>query len=460
MAFTYVTITHTFETAADVSATGEISFTPVEPMHNGVTVVQKAVTATLSGAGVLSQLLAANTDPDTRPTGTTYRVKERIAGQPDITYYVQVPHDAGSVIDLRDLAGWQGGSGGGGGTTGAVTAINGEAPDGAGNVVLSASDVGAQLASAALTRLSAAPVTLTAVSGVITPNASLGTLFRHDATAAVALASPTGPSDGQPLDVQVYASAADRVLSLPNGLTSVTIAAGSTWWGHFSYHQGRDQWLLDDDTGGGGSSSGYTDEQVDDRVAALIVAGTNVTKTYDDVAGTLTISAATTGSSGIPAATVTTKGDLIAATGNAAVARRSVGTDGQALLADSTQATGLSYGAPVPAVHTHTGVEVVVTSSVRTASYTFTAADMGVEQVYNSSSAGTFTVPNDSTAATTTGKSFPLTQFGTGQLTVAAASGVSISSRGGALKLAGQYAVAELRKIGNNAWLLYGDITT
>jgi hypothetical protein len=41
----------------------------------------------------------------------------------------------------------------------------------------------------------------------------------------------------------------------------------------------------------------FTNERVDDRVADLIVAGSNITKTYDDVAGTLTIAATTDTSS-------------------------------------------------------------------------------------------------------------------------------------------------------------------
>jgi len=47
--------------------------------------------------------------------------------------------------------------------------------------------------------------------------------------------------------------------------------------------------------------------------------------------------------SGISASTVTTKGDLIAATGSGAVARVPVGVNGLALVADSTQSTGLAY---------------------------------------------------------------------------------------------------------------------
>jgi hypothetical protein len=40
---------------------------------------------------------------------------------------------------------------------------------------------------------------------------------------------------------------------------------------------------------------------------------------------------------------ITAKGDLLAGTGAGAIARRSVGTDDQALVADSTAATGVSY---------------------------------------------------------------------------------------------------------------------
>jgi hypothetical protein len=99
-----------------------------------------------------------------------------------------------------------------------------------------------------------------------------------------------------------------------------------------------------------------------------------------------------------------------------------------------------------------------LSSNVRSGSYTLTAADMGTEIVYNSSAAGTFTVPTDASASIAAGRSAPIHQFGSGQLTIQGAGGVTVNSRGGALKLAGQFAVAELRKIGPNAWLLYGDI--
>lgn len=99
-----------------------------------------------------------------------------------------------------------------------------------------------------------------------------------------------------------------------------------------------------------------------------------------------------------------------------------------------------------------------LSSSTRTASYTFVAADAGVEQVYNSASAGTFTLPTNATQAIAIGLVIPLRQIGLGQLTIAPAAGVTLVSRGSAFRLNGQYAVAEVRKTGTDAWILYGDI--
>lgn len=54
--------------------------------------------------------------------------------------------------------------------------------------------------------------------------------------------------------------------------------------------------LTADDIADGTSNQFYTNEKVDDRVAALLVAGTNVTLTYNDGAGTLTVDVTGSGS--------------------------------------------------------------------------------------------------------------------------------------------------------------------
>lgn len=48
----------------------------------------------------------------------------------------------------------------------------------------------------------------------------------------------------------------------------------------------------------------------------------------------------------IPASTVTAKGDLLAATGSGTVVRVPVGTNGQSLVADSTQSSGMKWADP------------------------------------------------------------------------------------------------------------------
>lgn len=237
MAFTYVTITHSFQTAAELAAAGEVDFTPVEPLHNGVTVVAKKITASLSGSGLLSQVLAANTDPGTLPTGTTYKVTERITGQPTFSYYVQIPHDQGSSLNLRDLAGWVGNTSAGVG----VLTVNSEAPDGAGNLALSSSDIGAQPIADMLTRLSAAPNTITYAAS-ITPDASVSCVHWVTATGDLTIADIVGGITGQSVTIRVKASGANRTVSI-FGAGTVVVASGERWVGRFLYDGPDSTWI-------------------------------------------------------------------------------------------------------------------------------------------------------------------------------------------------------------------------
>lgn len=68
----------------------------------------------------------------------------------------------------------------------------------------------------------------------------------------------------------------------------------------------------------------------------------NSVKTAFDTATT----ANTTANAAIPKSTVTTKGDLIAATASATVSRLAIGTNNQVLTADSTAATGMKWATP------------------------------------------------------------------------------------------------------------------
>lgn len=103
MAFTDVTVTGTYRTAAGAAAVGAVTFTPVTEMRNGDIRISAPVSAQLV-AGAFTVTLAATTDPDTVPAGVTYRVETHIVGDHlRNVRYLEIPHDGGT-IDLADAS--------------------------------------------------------------------------------------------------------------------------------------------------------------------------------------------------------------------------------------------------------------------------------------------------------------------------------------------------------------------
>ena len=90
--------------------------------------------------------------------------------------------------------------------------------------------------------------------------------------------------------------------------------------------------------------------------------------------------------------------------------------------------------------------------------YTFVLGDAGKWVSFNNVSAITVTVPTNASVAYTTGTEIELAQLGAGQVTVAAAGGVTINGYNNLLHLAGQYAGATLKKYGTDSWLLVGNL--
>ena len=86
--------------------------------------------------------------------------------------------------------------------------------------------------------------------------------------------------------------------------------------------------------------------------------------------------------------------------------------------------------------------------------------DANTTQHFTSATAVNLTVPPNSSV------DFPVDiqvfwrQYGAGQITFVAGSGVTIRSRGGATKSFGQYSEGVLTKIGTDEWINSGDITT
>jgi hypothetical protein len=106
----------------------------------------------------------------------------------------------------------------------------------------------------------------------------------------------------------------------------------------------------------------------------------------------------------IPDSLLTTKGDLIAATGASTPARLGVGTNGQALVADSTTATGLKWALPASG-----GMTLLSTTTLSGATVTISGIDQGYNRlvayvfgVTNASGGGDFRIaPNGSTSIST-----------------------------------------------------------
>lgn len=102
----------------------------------------------------------------------------------------------------------------------------------------------------------------------------------------------------------------------------------------------------------------------------------------------------------------------------------------------------------------------LITTNRQTASYTLVLSDADKLVEMNVASANNLTVPLNSSVAFATGTQILLAQYGAGQTTVVATSGVTIRSNAGKLKLNVQYSGATLIKIAENEWYLFGDIVS
>ena len=93
--------------------------------------------------------------------------------------------------------------------------------------------------------------------------------------------------------------------------------------------------------------------------------------------------------------------------------------------------------------------------------YTMHCSDGGSRVLFNNASPITVTLSGAGGFQLGPGSKIEVQQTGAGQVTFAGASGLTINSRGGRLKLAGQHASATLTcVVANTAWVLEGDVTT
>jgi hypothetical protein len=102
----------------------------------------------------------------------------------------------------------------------------------------------------------------------------------------------------------------------------------------------------------------------------------------------------------------------------------------------------------------------LIVTNRQTASYTLVIGDADKLVEINNASANNLTVPLNSSVAFATGTQIILAQYGAGQTTIVATSGVTVRSNGAKLKLNAQYSGATLIKIDTNEWYLFGDIAS
>jgi hypothetical protein len=101
----------------------------------------------------------------------------------------------------------------------------------------------------------------------------------------------------------------------------------------------------------------------------------------------------------------------------------------------------------------------LITTNRQTASYTLVIGDADKLVEMNVGTANNLTIPLNSSVAFATGTQILLAQYGAGQTTVVATSGVTIRSSGGKLKLNAQYSGATLIKIATDEWYCFGDLS-
>lgn|SRR5690348_9533699 len=108
---------------------------------------------------------------------------------------------------------------------------------------------------------------------------------------------------------------------------------------------------------------------------------------------------------------------------------------------------------------TDSKLEKRITTNRQTASYTLVASDAEKLVEMNVAGANNLTVPPNSEVAFDIGTQILISQYGAGQTSIVAGSGVTIRSDSGNLNLSAQYVAATLVKIGTNEWYLFGSLT-
>lgn len=123
-----------------------------------------------------------------------------------------------------------------------------------------------------------------------------------------------------------------------------------------------------------------------------------------------------TAEAAVPKSTVTTKGDLIAGTASATVARRGIGANGTVLMANSAEATGMEWTSDLPVAALAPGTEGQVlktTSGIPAWGTSSDSVPTGAIFAYGGSVAPTGYVLGDGSAVSRTGQAALFALYGT-----------------------------------------------
>ena len=130
------------------------------------------------------------------------------------------------------------------------------------------------------------------------------------------------------------------------------------------------------------------------------------------------------------------------------------------VLYDNGSALGVNTTNPLATLHVAGGFIMENQFNRRTSNYTLVLSDAGKIVETNISSTNTVTVPDNATAPFPIGTEIFVMQYGSGQTTIAPASGVTLRSKANYRKIGSPYTGACLVKVGTDEWYLVGTLVS